>query len=185
VGIATAPSATPEPTRIGTPAPTPSPTVPADTRRERPVRTTPTPAPTPPPVAQTEPAPAPAPVTPPPAPVEERQQPRIPADAQAFAMGRKISVTNRVGPVSMKLVNFKRDKDQLQAELELQCAEGKDQRLTLRIEMLDGDGSVVASLAGAFDVDEGEDDKVKLKQRVGGEAFAAQWFRIFGSSVDN
>ncbi|HLA78831.1 MAG TPA: protein kinase [Vicinamibacteria bacterium] len=153
----TTPAATPRPSSA-----TPRPTITFGT-------TPPTTAATPEPVHETVP-------TPPPAPKKV---------GYPFRLGAPVGIPQLVsGPTTLKSVLFKQSGDELQVEAEAKVGDGKDQKVTVNLALLDGEGRTVMKGQGTSGIEEGETSKVKFKLKLSGGALGSiVGFEVFLSSV--
>lgn len=71
------------------------------------------------------------------------------------------------GPTTLKSVLFKQSKEELQVEAEARVDEGKDQKVTINVTLLDADGKTVLTGQGAAGIDEGDTGKIKFKLKLG------------------
>jgi len=88
------------------------------------------------------------------------------------------------GPTTLKSVLFKQSGDELQVEAEAKVGDGKDQKVTVNLALLDGEGRTVMKGQGTSGIEEGETSKVKFKLKLSGGALGSiVGFEVFLSSV--
>lgn len=137
-------------------------TAPSSTLRPPPATSRPTlPFGTVPPSTHATPQPPPATTvaTPPPPPKKL---------GHPFKLGSPVGIPQMVsGPTTLKSVVFKQSGQELQVEAEAKVDEGKDQKVTISVTLLDGDGNALLKGQGTAGIDEGDTAKVKFKLKLG------------------
>jgi hypothetical protein len=124
---------------------------------------------------------APGPSTPAPVPPTTAPPPPV---GLAFAVGARIPLGDVVvGPLTLLHATFKAPLGQLQAEVTMHCAKGHDQKVAVRVDILDAAGQTLLTLNGSGEVEEKDNGTVKIKQRVAeGLLASAAFFRVQVSS---
>ena len=126
--------------------------------------------------------PAIAPPMPPP------PEPAKPIDlGTPWRLGGRIPMNQSSGPASLEAIQFAvLPKGDLEAQLELRCAEGHDQTVSWKIVIVGADGNQLAELGGEKGIDEGDEATVRKKYKVSANTLAAaRGFRVRLSSVDD
>ncbi len=127
----------------------------------------------------------PSPATPEPAPETLATPPPPKRVGHPFKLGATVVVPQVVsGPTTLKGVLFKQAGDDLQVEAEAKVGDGKDQKVTVGVVLLDGEGRTVLKGQGSGGIEEGETGKVKFKIKLGGATLgSAVGFEVSLSSV--
>ncbi len=178
-GLAAPPQIAAAPTASAEPAAPPEPLVVAP-----PVLQRPRPRPPAEPVVAMAPPAAPAIAPPMPPPPE----PAKPIDlGTPWRLGGRIPMNQSSGPASLEAIQFAvLPKGDLEAQLELRCAEGHDQTVSWKILIVGADGNQLAELGGEKGIDEGDEATVRKKYKVSANTLAAaRGFRVRLSSVDD
>jgi serine/threonine protein kinase len=102
-----------------------------------------------------------------------------------FKLGSPVGIPQMVsGPTTLKSVVFKPSGEELQVEAEAKLDEGKDQKVTINVTLLDGDGNALLKGQGTAGIDEGDTGKVKFKLKLGTVALGSiMGFEISVASV--
>jgi serine/threonine protein kinase len=105
-----------------------------------------------------------APTTPPSAPVPSTA-PTLPKGAHAFRLNEKAAMGITEGLVTLLTAQFKSGKlDEVEAQLEFQCAKGHDQSVTYSVALLDASGASLATLKDKKTIEEKDKATFKHKQ---------------------
>lgn len=173
---------TPEPTPSTSPFGPSTTTPPAVTPRTPPPATRPVapfvtpPTPVPP---TTLPTPESVPPTTVPTPRPEKKL------GHPFKLGSPIAVSSVAsGPTTLKNLVFKHANEELLVEAEAKVEKGEDQKVTVNVTLLDGDGTMVAKGQGIGGIEENETGKVKFRLKLGQTVAAAvRGFEVSLTSV--